>query len=713
MRRACFIMLKSLLLCFVLTLTVNLVNAQQIVLQDDSLLVAFDAGSGALIRMERKSTHWVIERRPDLGISFRMLVPLPDRKDNFVLGQKQHAGVEKLSDQKVRIRWSHMVSEHGGILPITLTAIVTLKAGALTFDAKLENNSLLSVETISYPYFGDLNAPAKNATMGVRTMWYDNLQYDEIYPHFNNEKGYWGVFHPMKTYGTNQSLFCLIQARHQGMYVVMHDPTQPYLLKYTFVQYPGVISSTNNLVPQSDEISNLPVHLEFRACHFIYAHPHSTVELAPVVLRCYDGDWHSGVDLYKQWRKTWFKPAPTPEWVQGVNSWQQLQINSPVEDYRVRYDSLITYGRECAENGVAAIQLVGWNHGGQDGGDPSLDTDPGLGSWQDLHDAIAKIQAMGVKIILFAKLNWADKTTEWDRKELYKYAATDPYGIPYEQGGYSYYTPPELAGINKHRRDVMDILSPGYQNIAVHEFQKTLKLGAAGWLWDEVLQHGPVYYSFSADHGYTPPGYIYSADMPLAKKLHAAANKVNPDFLFSGEGPQDWLMQYYPCSYFRIDNGSIAVERYIDPYAPLVVAVTGFDDREMLNLILMDRYIISYEPYYFKGHITDYPLTLAYGKKIDSLRRRYKAYLWDAEFRDVLGAKVTADGTVRYAVFVTKTGKRAVVVVNPASDRSITAKVILPDPGDLVVATPERPDAKPTSGIIQIPARSAAVVMER
>ena len=38
------------------------------------------------------------------------------------------------------------------------------------------------------------------------------------------------------------------------------------------------------------------------------------------------------------------------------------------------------------------------------------------------------------------------------------------------------------------------------------------------------------------------------------------------------------------------------------------------------------------------------PMTLAYGKKIDDLRRQYKVWLWDAEFRDTLGGKVGADG---------------------------------------------------------------------
>ena len=685
---------------------------EDVVLEDKEILVAFDSASGALTRFHRKSTQWTIQRRPELGVSFRLFAPLPHRRDNFVLGQKQRATkVEKISDHQVRLEWKNLLSEHGGVLPMTFTAIVSLQNGALTFDSTLVNDSPLVVETIDYPYFGDLNSPTRDTPMQSEHMWYDNLVGDGLYPHFNNEKGYWGVDFPTKTIDSKQSLFCLIQTPQQGIYVEMHDPTQPYLLQYTFEQHPGVLYDAT--VPRQDEISGVPVHLEFRTCHFVFAHPHSTKKLAPVVLRCYSGDWHAGVDLYKQWRATWFQKPHIAAWVMGVNSWQQLQINAPEEDYTIPYRNLKKYINECASNGVGAIQLVGWNHGGQDRGDPSQDIDPGLGTWQELHDAIVYAQGKGVKMILFAKLNWADMTTEWFKKELYKYAATDLYGIPYQTGGYSYFTPTQLAGINNRRREVMDFLDPTYRDIATREFQKILALGAAGWLFDEVCHHGPVEYSFSPNHGYAPPGYIYNGDLPMSRQLRAAADKVNPDFIFSGEGPQDWLMQYYPVSYFRIGKDSRPVARYIDPQAPLMVAVTGFDDREMLNLILLNRYIISYEPYNFKGQLTDFPLTLEYGKKIDALRQKYKSYLWDAEFHDTLGAEVSSDGVHVYSVFVTATGKRAVVVVNHESRRPIIARVKLPHPGKLAVVTPEKPEMESTSGTIKVPARSAAVVLER
>ena len=688
--------------------------AADVVLQDAKVLVAFDSGSGALTRLEDRTSNWVIERRPELGVSFRLHAPLADRRDNFVLGEKQRAAeVRKISDRQVRLVWKNLASEHGGILPITLSATVTLNDGALTFDATLQNDSQLSVETLDYPYFGDLNPPTRNVPMQARTTWYGNLESSQIYPTFRNEKGYWGDFFPTKTFESYRSLFCLIQAPDQGLYVEMADPTQRYLLEYTFEQHPGWVDSVHENVPAEDAIDGHPVHLQFRTTHFLFAHPHSTSRLVPVMVRAYRGDWHAGVDLYKQWRATWFKPPHTPAWVNEIHSWLQLQINSPEQDYRVRYAEILKYAEECAKNGVRAIQLVGWNHGGQDGGDPAQDTDPGLGTWQQLHDGIVQSHSIGVKIVLFGKLNWADKTTPWFKEELFKYASTDPYGIPYEQGGYSYYTPTQLAGINNHRRAVMDFQDLAYRAIATKEFQKLLALGAAGWLFDENCHHGPVKYSFAADHGYAAPGFIYGGDMPMAAQLRAAADEADRDFVFAGEGHQDWLMQYYPVSYFRISDSSTPVERYIDPQAPLMVAVTGFDDREKLNLILLDRYIISYEPYNFKGHVTDFPLTLEYGKKIDALRQKYREYLWDAEFRDTVGATVTADGSHRYSVFIAKSGKRAVVVVNQEQNKTITANVHIANPKRLIAASPEQPEAHPSSGALTIPPRSAVVMMEQ
>jgi hypothetical protein len=688
--------------------------SRHVILEDSELLVAFDADSGALMRMVRKSSEWMIERRPELGASFRLLVPLPKQRANFVIGQKQHAvKVEKVSESKIEILWKDPLSEHGGVIPLDFSVVVSLENGTLSFNCALDNRSDLPVETIEYPYFGDLNPPTRDANIMARHLSGGGLGADPIYPHFANDAGYWGVFFPQKKVSSNQSQICLIQTPEQGIYVGMHDLEIRYFLQFIFELHPGYIY--DGLASREDEISGIPVHIEFRVCHFVFVSPHSNVTLAPVVMRAYAGDWQAGIDIYKAWRATWFKAPSSPPWTKDVHSWLELQMDTPVEDASVTYRKLEEYAKECEQNGITAIQLVGWNKGGHDRGGPSQDTEPLLGTWSELHDAIARMQARNLKIILFAQLYWADWTTDWYKNELHKYEVTDPYGNAYPHSPEGFLTPSQLTGgegMDRRRCSIMDVVCPAYREIAVGEFEKILALGAAGWFHGSVANHSALY-SFDQDHGYTAPGYLYSGDLPLSRSLRAASQKNGSEFLFAGDTPQDWLTQYYSVSHISVNPDEAPVSRYLDPHAPLLVSVTGLDARETLNLILLYQCVISYKPSNFAGHLDEFPLTLTYGKKIDALRRRYKQYLWDAEYQGNVGARVGADGACRYAVYRTPAGKRGVVVINLEQRKAITATIKVPGAGEVTFASPEDTIARPASPTLRIPARSAIVVMEQ
>lgn len=274
-------------------------KAGEVTLEDDSLLVAFDSDSGALTRMEDKSANWTVERRPELGVSFRLFAPLPARRYNPVFGQNQHATeVKKISDHEVELQWTNLVSENGGVLPMALIAHVTLANGVLTFAAALQNNSPLTVETIDYPYLGDLNPPSRDSSLAAYTRQKGQFLPDELYPHFHNEKGYWGVNWPTKMLEPQGRNFCLLQSPDTGLFVGTAN-SRTYRVQYVFEQHPGVISGVTALVPPADEFSGWPVFLQFRVCHFIFAPPGSTMTLTPVVLRPYQGSWQEGMNLSK------------------------------------------------------------------------------------------------------------------------------------------------------------------------------------------------------------------------------------------------------------------------------------------------------------------------------------------------------------------------------------------------------------------------------
>ena len=549
---------------------------------------------------------------------------------------------------------------------------------------------------------------------------YSGMDRNPLLPEFPNWKGYYGVDYPTMMFNIPE-LFMLVATPSQGLYIGCHDISLKELVSYTFELKPGWGLSTWGWIgefPKEGETGAIPARVEFRIWHFPFVNSNETATLSPIVLNPYKGSWQYGVDNYKAWRKTWFKYPNTPQWAKEVHSWQQLHINSPEDELRCQYKDLVKYGAECAKHGVKAIQLVGWNNGGQDRGNPSHDTDPRLGTWKDLKDAIAKIEAMGVHIILFNKYTWADRSTDWFRKDLIKYACKDPYGDYHVYDGYQYQTPVQLSDINTRRLIPMCQNSEKWREIAYKEFKKSIDLGASGILYDEVQHHGGAEYCWDKTHGHHVPAFAFGGDIPLAQGFRKISDKVKPDFMYAGEACYDLENLQYSLAYFRFDPfDHIALKRYIDPHGLIMAAVVGFNDRAIINACLRYRYVMSYEPYNFKGHLEDFPLTLEYGKKIDALRKMYKDYLWDGEFRDVLEASVTSNGKPfdTYSVFHHATeNKHAVVIVNNDKNNEVEVEVKIDNSTlPLVYVSPENTNPKETTGKIKIAPLSVVVVMEK
>ena len=60
-----------------------------IVLEDSILCAEFDPATGALAGLLSKATGWRVQGRPELGLSFRMMAPLPQRRNNQIHGNSQ------------------------------------------------------------------------------------------------------------------------------------------------------------------------------------------------------------------------------------------------------------------------------------------------------------------------------------------------------------------------------------------------------------------------------------------------------------------------------------------------------------------------------------------------------------------------------------------------------------------------------------------------
>lgn len=638
------------------------------ILKNQTMLLSISEKSGAITRLASRATGWELIQNPELGLSFRMLVPTPSRRDTQVLGEHQNAPKITEGEKGLTLYWESLISEDAEKLPVEVTANIRLEEKLAVFSMEIANHSDYTVENVYYPYLGDVHRPDKASWMKAFTFGYAaGTEYD-MWPRFINQPGYYGIDYPTQFFeGTVHSPFVLLRSENQGLYVGIHQTAFETVFWENELR-PGYGESMEQLVPEEDVIAGKPVHIRFAAVQLPYILPGETRSLAPIALCPYQGSWQQGCDLFREWREGWMKPAEPPEWARNPHSWQQLHINSPEDELRMHFRDLPQIGRDCARRGVKAIQLVGWNRGGQDQGNPCHDPDPRLGTPEELKNAIHEIRQMGIKVILFTKFTWADRATEWFRRDLKRLAIKDPYGDYYMHGGYRYQTGTQLADVNTKRLIPMCFCDE-YLNICCREFQKVLDLDADGILFDEAFHHGPAQLCFAPNHGHRPGAPVYANDLELIRRFESMLpEEKKGNFLFAAESCYDREFEVYHLSYIRSESeGHLPSQRYLLPQAQIMTAVTGFCDRNMLNQCLRYRFIVSYEPYNFKGRLEDYPDTMDYGEKMEALRRELADDLWYGEFCGEKGAQVIKqDGTpAEYSVFKNcRNGRLCIVAVN-------------------------------------------------
>lgn len=77
------------------------VKMSGLVLENENLRLEFNRENGALTSLTAVKTGWEIMNRPELGLSYRLLVPMKGKRNNPVLGEKQKvSGVNIAKDHR-------------------------------------------------------------------------------------------------------------------------------------------------------------------------------------------------------------------------------------------------------------------------------------------------------------------------------------------------------------------------------------------------------------------------------------------------------------------------------------------------------------------------------------------------------------------------------------------------------------------------------------
>ena len=181
-------------------------------LKNKQITARFDEKTGALVELISNKTKWRIQNRKELALSFRMLVPLPGRRNNLVQGTKQKCTACRRSadGKRIEFRFDKLISDFGGKHDISALATVTCTDAGLQFDMSIKNKSPYAVEAVEYPILGDLPLPRGAKTLSSHAdRLCPYLQGFALLPTFSNHRGYYGVDHPIQLFPFPETPFAL------------------------------------------------------------------------------------------------------------------------------------------------------------------------------------------------------------------------------------------------------------------------------------------------------------------------------------------------------------------------------------------------------------------------------------------------------------------------------------------------------------------------
>ena len=646
-------------------------NRKQLKLENDHLLAVFDPSNGSLMKLENKKTKWEVIYRKPLEQSFEMLIPLPWKRFHYVEGIEQSPPKIEMSGNKITFTWTSLKSKLlEKPLNITFTGIVELTDNGLRYSGKVINNdSTHTVEYVGWPFWGEVSIPDTAKRFVCESM----NQTKELYPSFTNEQGYWGVDYPTQSITLPESAFLTMRNDEQGIIGFSEQVVPKELIVASNELIPGC--DNNSMNPTTKEMDGQLVRIPFKVNHFTFTAPQKSQDILPFDLMFYEGSWHKGVDLYKDWKKNAMPHSDNNNWMKEPYTWRYVNISKSQE--------LVDLARECKQYGVSVLHVNGWR---------APDSQNDVKGIDGLSSAIKTCQKMGIKIVLDLQMNAADIHSLWYKNELEKYVIINMFGMT---------------------TDVRMLcpLTQGMTDIVENRYAKNSDLQSAdGIIINDNNNSGATFFCFSTEHGHAVPEFLQTGTYNLDKDFTGEIKKAKPDIAVLGQGFLDTQTTYYDG--YKSDSRSDK-NRYVNTNTPVITAINERQAREDMNFCLKNRCNICYNFSFIGRELKNYPLIIKYGQEIEALRRKYLDFIWDGEYQDILGASVNGEN-ISYAVYKNKDGRKAVIIIN--KDKDNVSKVSVSIDGSnkpLVIVSPENLKEMTYNGSVSIDPLSTIVIMEK
>ncbi|MDQ1123532.1 DUF6259 domain-containing protein [Microbacterium trichothecenolyticum] len=672
---------------------------------DDRIAVTFDPVSGGIVRFVADETGLT---RGDAAGASLFVVEVPRGGDRTVVIETSaqtlsHAELD--GRHAVRLVWRDPVASNGERLggEIAVGARIVDGSVRLSLSFHLDEGG---VEAVRFPSLRGIRP--SEGPLELRGVDYSTGTRVSLLPVFDSNAPYWGTTFPdyasgnlrPELVGTPTSPFVVLAGARGGFTVQPTERTLQFIGWRASLE-PGFADSL--LRRAGDDAA-----VTLDAIHFPSGDG-TGATLPDMDVVPFAGTWERGLAAYLPTQESTRRSRAA--WLDEPRSWLQVQLMSTEGEPRYDFDALVDIIEECAREGIGAIQIVGWNEGGQDGLVPQHRPAAKLGGEEGLRRALDRARELDVATVLYVKYVWVEKPGPlWD--DLEPFVSRDANGQPYAQPGPVYHSSRKRYGIATPWYVPLCFGVEALRRRFADEVVQLADWGADGILADESLYHGRALLCFADDHGHEVGASAFSWDDAFVDDIRAALGERGESFVIAAEGAYDDQFAHYDVSYFRSASPSHRpLGRMLRPDARIVTALTGFDDRSMIAQCLLYGYALSLEPYNFKGRPGDMPATVALARQADALRARHRDVLWNGRLIVDHGVRAhRPDGSVHdlLTVWEGADGARAVVVAT-YDDEPLSLRLTGLDAGETDDLDGLR--SRITDGRIDVSARGVSVVI--
>ncbi|NLP11229.1 hypothetical protein GX408_12610 [bacterium] len=644
------------------------------VLENNHIRLTVEKATGAISSFFVKANQCELISEKRLQANFRICLPLPDYQANYLDGMRQKPVEVRQEDRTITVRFDGMSSAKG-IFPIKLSCTITLQDDYVVFKARLINHHSQPISEFWFPrlggwtQFGDRTA--RLATPNYTSMSRHTTSLFKNYPGSRGlgaEAAEWACTYP----GMVMPWWDLYDEKSDlGLYLGYHDPVFRFSSWHTFLMpdHSGLPDAW--LTDQTS--GGLPVGLVFSHIRFPFIHSGEILDSGEFIIRVHQGDWHQGVQFYRDWFLRHFTLNHGDNWLRHKRAWFTSILYQPEDKIIADYQ---TYGRWCgeaAEYGISCYELIGWHRGGLERNYPDYQPEEKLGGRDGFRGLMKEIDARQGKCLAFINYNILDQNTDWYKKELFKYKQQDQFGQQPIWMGWGESTFLARSGMNV-RYHVRGSITPDFEKLLADQFIERIQDGAHGFQIDKLCVGAAL--DFNPLNALKPDVALCQGLVQAVDRLYQKCRTVNPAVSMASEFSFDRLLPYFAVGYRGSGPRDISTFRFVFPEWTSCQHIARPQDFNGINYAVLSGQVICVEPECYQGSLKQplYHDLANYIKEVERLRDELHSLIFYARYFDNQEGRITpvnpeAQNKLQYRMHGHfHNGQRALVVINTSAE---------------------------------------------